>query len=94
MTTYDKVVIFYTILAASRCFLCRKNTISNVPMDKIQLMGQHRYKNVRLGSRGNTKYTQAKRRANIYTKVATVGATDLPIPLRAAQKTSLMPQIK
>ena len=81
-------------MVAASFFFCLKKTNSNVIMESIQLIGQHRYKNVRLGSKGNTRYTHAKRRANKNTNVAIVGGMDLPMPLRAAQKISLMPQIK
>ena len=63
-------------------------------IDSTQPIGHIKYRNVRFGSIGNTKYTHRKRIAHIKISVATVATVGLPIPRRAAPNISLIPQMK
>ena len=70
----------------------RKN--SSVMMESVQPMGQIKYRKVRLGISGKMRYTQMNRMPHRKIMAETVGTMGRPIPLMAAQRTSLMPQIK
>ena len=66
-------------------------TSHRVKADSAQPIGQTKYRKVRLGIRGYTKYTQAKRSAHRKINVVMVGAIGLPILRIAAPIIWLIP---
>ena len=76
--------LFYAVTVALSFLAVGIYTSHKVKADNAQPMGQTKYRKVRLGIRGYTKYTQAKRSAHRKNMVVTVGAIGLPIARIAA----------
>jgi hypothetical protein len=66
----------------------------NVIIDNVHPIGQTKYKNVRFGQRGNTKYTHANLSRHKNIRLVAAGAIGRPIPFSVPPSTSFIPQMK